>query len=419
MDIRIVNACRVAAKKYDVPLPTLIGIIRQESAGKFFAMIQHAQDFGGETFEEPLTRYEGHYFYKRTAGAKRQRAIKEGLAAPRWGVIKNPRSQQRRWTKLIEPAMRITTPGAIESCSWSGPQVMGAHWKKLGFNSAMDMLDYLREGGYNAGVDIMMRYIKEFGLLDEVRRGDIEGFVRGYNGTGQVAKYSKSIRRFIAQALAKYGTETDVQNLVSGVPATDAGRARRGRTMLRMGIYNDSRVREAQALLIRHGYVVGSGGPDGDFGPTTKKAVMDFQRDNGLDVDGLIGPETWRLLNSKRLDPNERPGIPGPAEAMVQTPEGRQGAAVAAASATGNITMNSTKDQVQMVADQLLPATTGTGGAIDTIYTILTITIAFITIAGIGWALWGWVKAKRVDKSALDETIYEPELERADAGEAL
>ena len=29
---------------------------------------------------------------------------------------------------------------------------------------------------------------------------------------------------------------------------------------------------------------------DGRFGPGTKKAVMDFQKENGLTVDGMAGP---------------------------------------------------------------------------------------------------------------------------------
>lgn len=36
---------------------------------------------------------------------------------------------------------------------------------------------------------------------------------------------------------------------------------------------------------------------DGIFGPRTKNAVMRFQRDNGLKVDGIVGPETMRVIN--------------------------------------------------------------------------------------------------------------------------
>ena len=35
---------------------------------------------------------------------------------------------------------------------------------------------------------------------------------------------------------------------------------------------------------------------DGDFGPKTKSAVTDYQMKNGLEVDGVVGKETWTHL---------------------------------------------------------------------------------------------------------------------------
>lgn len=51
-----------------------------------------------------------------------------------------------------------------------------------------------------------------------------------------------------------------------------------------------------QLLLIGRGYDCGPWGADGDFGPATYGAVTRFQREHGLEVDGVIGPETWRAL---------------------------------------------------------------------------------------------------------------------------
>jgi peptidoglycan hydrolase-like protein with peptidoglycan-binding domain len=35
---------------------------------------------------------------------------------------------------------------------------------------------------------------------------------------------------------------------------------------------------------------------DADFGPITKNAVLDFQAEYDLDVDGIVGPDTWQAL---------------------------------------------------------------------------------------------------------------------------
>ena len=68
-------------------------------------------------------------------------------------------------------------------------------------------------------------------------------------------------------------------------------------------------VKYAQNKLISKGYSVGSYGADGIFGSATEQAVRNFQADNGLSVDGMIGPATWgKLEDSTTVMPSTYPG---------------------------------------------------------------------------------------------------------------
>ena len=55
-------------------------------------------------------------------------------------------------------------------------------------------------------------------------------------------------------------------------------------------------VRALQTLLSGYGYHCGICGIDGEFGPATQRAVLGFQKDNGLEADGIVGSRTWRKL---------------------------------------------------------------------------------------------------------------------------
>ena len=52
-----------------------------------------------------------------------------------------------------------------------------------------------------------------------------------------------------------------------------------------------------QSELIRLGYPLPKYGIDGDFGKETEMAVKQFQQDNRLTADGVVGPKTWKALD--------------------------------------------------------------------------------------------------------------------------
>ena len=65
---------------------------------------------------------------------------------------------------------------------------------------------------------------------------------------------------------------------------------------LKEGMKDSSEVKAMQARLIELGYLTGSA--DGDFGASTKAALVAFQKNAGLTADGIAGATTIKALNS-------------------------------------------------------------------------------------------------------------------------
>lgn len=80
--------------------------------------------------------------------------------------------------------------------------------------------------------------------------------------------------------------------LTMAVPATNAYAKQ---VLLQQGA-NGNEVLQLQAQLQQLGYY--SGGVDGIFGPGTFSAVINFQRDSGLEADGIVGQQTAQALKS-------------------------------------------------------------------------------------------------------------------------
>ncbi|MDG0060219.1 peptidoglycan-binding protein [Priestia sp. P5] len=66
-------------------------------------------------------------------------------------------------------------------------------------------------------------------------------------------------------------------------------------TLLKYGMTSNE-VEKVQQLLKEKGYFNAT--PTGYFGTITQTAVMNFQRDHGLAVDGIVGPATLNALNN-------------------------------------------------------------------------------------------------------------------------
>lgn len=250
------------AKRLDVEPAALLAVAEVESAGVAVWNVK------GKSL--PAIRFEGHYFYRLLKGKQRAAAVAAGLANPKAGRVKNPSSYSARYA-LLDRAMAINPGVAIESTSWGLGQVMGSHWKKLGFSSAEDLMK-MAKSGVAGQIEIMARFIQKFGLVDELQTKGFASFAKQYNGP--------------AYRSNRYDTKMDAAykrwaraDLVGGSGSTVE--ASQGSDSPVMGIQKD---------LKRLGYYKGS--LDGKTGPRTRAAIKAFQKDQGLVADGKYGKMT-------------------------------------------------------------------------------------------------------------------------------
>lgn len=86
------------------------------------------------------------------------------------------------WERL-DRAIKIDRVSALESASWGSFQIMGFHWKALGFNSVQELVNkaYTEEGQ----LDLFVRFVKASpNVLRALKAKDWVGVARAYNGPG-------------------------------------------------------------------------------------------------------------------------------------------------------------------------------------------------------------------------------------------
>lgn len=266
-DEKLSSAIEEIASELNIESATLKAVVQVESAGRLSVNI------AGRA--EPLIRFEGHYFYKMLPLAKRNIAVTQGLASAKAGIVKNPLTQKGRW-RLLRRAMKINRAAALESVSWGMGQVMGSHWRWLGYAS-IDALVLEARDGIAGQIRLMVRYIEKASLAEKLRAHDWAGFARAYNGP----------------AYRKYKYHTKLEKAYSSFRATGSPKALKNKiVMLQYGSAGKA-VAELQKSLTSLGYFLIT---DGDFGPATERAVRQFQLEHHLAVDGIFGPKGIRAM---------------------------------------------------------------------------------------------------------------------------
>lgn len=129
---------------------------------------------GGRGFDEKtgkiLIQFEPHWFRRKEPYAP----------TGAWSVNKVD-VQSKEWT-AFNSAFKISPESAMESTSIGLPQIMGLHWKRLGYKTVGEMWDDFKRGEYQQ-VLALVRFIKTDTSLYKALRGkDWHAVASIYNG---------------------------------------------------------------------------------------------------------------------------------------------------------------------------------------------------------------------------------------------
>lgn len=130
----------------------------------------------------PIILNEPHVFYRNLSGAAREKAVKAGLAYPKWGMKPYPKTQDARYAWL-EKAQKIDSEAALKACSWGSTQVLGENFSMVGFDSAEAMVRAFM-ADEEEHVEAMVKFILASGIDDDLRFERWSVVARVYNGPG-------------------------------------------------------------------------------------------------------------------------------------------------------------------------------------------------------------------------------------------
>lgn len=166
------------AQKHQLELAAVKAVNEVESSGKGFLMDG-----------KPKILFEGHIFWNQL----KERGVNPSLISnpsnadvlyPKWTkthYIGGPREYDRlEKAASLLPDQKVRE-AALASASWGSYQIMGFHFKKLGYASIQEFVDqmYLHERNQ---LEAFGRYISAFGCITHLRAKNWAKFANCYNG---------------------------------------------------------------------------------------------------------------------------------------------------------------------------------------------------------------------------------------------
>lgn len=139
--------------------------------------------------------FEPHIFYRELGpGAKRDKAVKQGLAHAKWKPGHYPVDSYPR----LLAAMKIDERAALRSASWGLGQIMGFNAQAVGYSSAAKMIEAFADDEENQ-LRAIIAFLKAKGLDEALRRRDWAKIERVYNGGGFKGHYAARMHNAYAR----------------------------------------------------------------------------------------------------------------------------------------------------------------------------------------------------------------------------
>ncbi len=127
---------------------------------------------------EPVILFERHWMYKLLKAKTGKEPVVNEVCNPKAGGYKGGVAEHAR----LATAVAIDRECALQSASWGLFQIMGFHWKALGYTSVQDFINvqYKSEAGQ---LDTFVKFIKiNPGMHQALKQKDWAKFARLYNG---------------------------------------------------------------------------------------------------------------------------------------------------------------------------------------------------------------------------------------------
>lgn len=185
------------ADKLGIDEDILGAVILVESSGSGFVNGKLKIRFENHKFIDAVgTKYETYYSF---CHEKNKRYKEHKFRTTPNGSWKNTHDSQTTEYEAFNFAKTLNETAAYESISMGLGQIMGFNYKAAGFSSAKEMFNNFSKSESNQ-IEGMIKFISNDNkMLSALQSGDLESFVCRYNGSSNVANYTKKLKNGIKE----------------------------------------------------------------------------------------------------------------------------------------------------------------------------------------------------------------------------